>query len=127
MRGAHHVAHHRQGGGVEARNAEVGDLDVANPVRTDRGQDVGRFDITVDQAMTSDIAQRHRAFEADLDDLVQRQQRIGSAVSLQSVAWHVLHHQVGLMRVGHCVEDPHHVRVLQLAGQVGVVKSHSGI
>ena len=69
--------------------------------------------------MTSDIAQRHRAFEADLDDLVQRQQRIGSAVSLQSVAWHVLHHQVGLMRVGHCVEDPHHVRVLQLAGQVG--------
>ena len=47
----------------------------------ERGQDVGRLDVAVDQALAEDVAQRHRALEADLHHLLQRQQRVGAAVA----------------------------------------------
>ena len=56
--------------------ATLGDADV----HEDRAialaieQDVGRLDVAVDQAAPGHVGQRHRTLEADLHDLVQRQQ-----------------------------------------------------
>jgi len=74
--------------------AEVGDLDVDDVVVFDDGEQVGRFDVAVDQPLARHVAQRHRALEADLDDLLERQQRVGTAEAAQRDAVDVLHHQV---------------------------------
>jgi hypothetical protein len=97
--------------------AEVGDLHVDHLVAVHHRQQVGRLHVAVDHALAVDVAQRHRALEADLDDLVQRQQRIGAAEAPQRHAVHVLHHQVGRGVVEHRVQDLHHVRVVQPADQ----------
>jgi hypothetical protein len=46
-------------------------------------QDVGRLDVAVDQALAEHVAQRHGALEADLRDLLQRQQGVGAAEAAQ--------------------------------------------
>jgi hypothetical protein len=51
------------------------------------------------------------------DDLLQRQQPVGAAEARSVTPGHILHHQVGRDRVGHGVEDLHHVRVVQPAHQ----------
>ena len=71
----------------------------------------------MDQPLTIDIAERHRALEAQLDDQLERLQLVGAAVRPQCAALDVLHHDVGFRRVGDGVEDLHHVRVLQAADE----------
>ena len=66
------------GVGVEDA-AEVAQLDVDDLAVLQHGQDVGRLDVAVDQALAIDVAERHRALEADLDDLLERQQLVGAA------------------------------------------------
>ena len=52
--------------------AEVGQLDGSQAARLIQlHQHVGRLDIAMDQAPAGDVVQRHRALEADLDDLLQ--------------------------------------------------------
>ena len=97
--------------------AEVGDLDVGDGAVGEHREQVRRLDVAVDQALAVDVAERHRALEADLDDQLERQQLVGAAVRAQRAAGDVLHHQVGRDRVGHGVEDLHHVRVLQPADE----------
>ena len=99
------------------RAAEVGQLDVAHLAVAAHGQDVGRLDVAVDQPLAVAVAQRHRALEADFDDLVERQQVVGRAEGPQRRAGHVLHHHAGRTRVGHRIQDVDHVRVVQPPGQ----------
>ena len=50
----------------------------------------GRLDVAVDQfPLAAAVAQRHRALEADFDDLVERQQVVGRAEGSQRRAGHV--------------------------------------
>ena len=93
--------------------AEVADLDVDHLVVSQGGQDVGRFHVAVDQALAIDIAQRHRTLEADLDHLLQRQQRVGAAEAAQRRAVDVFHDEIRRIAVVHRVMDLHHVRMLQ--------------
>ena len=58
--------------------------------------------------------------EADFHDQLQRQQLVGAAVRPQRAAVHVLHHEVGAVRLGHRVVDLHDVRVLQPADERGL-------
>jgi hypothetical protein len=100
--------------------AEVGDLDVDHLVSLQQREQVGGLDIAVDQALAEHITERHRALETDLDDLLQRQQRIRPAVAAQRDARHILHHEVGRDRVAHRVEQLHDVGVLQAADERGL-------
>jgi hypothetical protein len=97
--------------------AEVADLDVGDrPVGQHREQ-VGGLDVAVDQPLAVDVAERHRALEADLDDQLERKQLVGAAVRAQRAAGDVLHDQVRRHRVGDGVEDLDDVRVLQPADE----------
>ena len=104
--------------GAEVQHAaEVADLDVGDdPVGQHREQ-VRRLDVAVDQSLAIDVAERHRALEADLDDQLEREQLVGAAVRAQRAAGDVLHDQVRRDGVGHRVEDLDDVRVLQPADE----------
>jgi hypothetical protein len=107
---------HLGGVGLQVQHAaEVGELHVGDLPRAGHGQDVGRLDVAVDQPLAEDVAQGHRALEADLDDELQRQQLVGPAKGPQRRALHVFHHQVGLVGAFHGVEELHHVRMVQPA------------
>jgi hypothetical protein len=79
--------------------------------------DVGRLQVTVDDAQPPREVQRARAFEDHFEHVADRQQPVGPGVALQRAATHVFHHDVGRVGVGHGVEDLHDVRVRELAGQ----------
>ena len=102
--------------GVE-HAAEVAELDVDHAVMLHHGQDVGWLDVAVDQALAEDIVQRHRALEADFDDLAQWQKGIGAAETPQRRARHIFHHQVGRLGIVLGVVNLNHIGVLQLASQ----------
>jgi hypothetical protein len=67
--------------GVQLQHAaEVGDLHVDHlVVAVHQREQVRRLDVSMDQTQPCDVAQGHCAFEPDLDDLLQRQQRVGLA------------------------------------------------
>jgi hypothetical protein len=107
--------------GVQVHHAaEIADLHVHHLVPAQHRQDVGRLDVAVDQPLAGHVGQRHRALEADLHHLLQRQQRIGAAKAAQRHAVHVFHHQVRRFGVLDRVVDLHHVRVLQPPHQRGL-------
>jgi hypothetical protein len=111
-------AEHLRALGVEVeRAAEVGDLHVAHAAAFDAGQQVGRLHVAVDQPLAVHVAQGHRALEPELDDLLQRQQRVGPAVLAQRRTRHVLEHEVRLQRVVDRVVELHDVGMLEAADQ----------
>jgi hypothetical protein len=116
---AHAVDLRRLGIGVE-HAAEVAQLDVDDLAFLHHGEDVGGLDVAVDQALAEHVAERHRALEADLDDLLQRQQAIGPAEVAQRHAGHVLHHQVGHLGVAERLVQLHDVGVVQPPHQRGL-------
>ena len=97
--------------------AEVADLDVGDRAVGQHREQVRRLDVAVDQALAIDVAERHRALEADLDDQLEREQLVGAAVRAQRAAGDVLHDQIGRDRIGHGVEDLDDVRVLEPADE----------
>ena len=101
--------------GGHQRRSEVGNFDVGLAPQ----QDVGRFDIAVDDAGAVGEIQRPAALEYNLDDLVHRQQRARIAVRLERAAVHVFHHHVAHALVHHRIVDLHDVRMRELAGERG--------
>ena len=97
--------------------AEIADLDVGDRAVGQHREQVGRLDVAVDQALAVDVAERHRALEADLDDQLERKQLVGAAVRAQRAAGDVLHDQVGRHRVGNGVEDLDDVGMLEPADE----------
>ena len=73
--------------GAEVQHAaEVCDLDVGDLAVGQHGEQVGRLDVAMDQALPVHVAERHRALEADLDDQLERQQLVGAAVGPKRAA-----------------------------------------
>ena len=97
--------------------AEIADLDVGDRAVGQHREQVGRLDVAVDQALAVDVAERHRALEADLDDQLEREQLVGAAVRAQRAAGDVLHDQIGRDRVGNGVEDLDDVGMLEPADE----------
>ncbi len=116
---AHTVDLGAVGVGVE-HASEVAQLDVHHLAVLHHGQDVGRLDVAMDQPLAEHVAQRHRALEADLHHLFQRQQLVGPAELAQRDARHALHHQVGHLGVAEGLVQLDHVRVVQPAHQRGL-------
>ena len=99
--------------------AEVADLDVHNLVAVHHCQQVGWFDITVNEPQAKGVVQRHGALEAQLDHLCQWQQGVGATKAPQGDTGHVLHHQVGLTHVRDGIKNLHNVGVVQSPHQGG--------
>ena len=101
---------------LQHRRTEVGDLDVALAF----DEDVGRFDVAMDDALILRIFQRLTTLVDDLGDAPQRQQMVHLGVTFQRLALDVLHHHVILFALHHRVVDLDDVRVRELACERGL-------
>ena len=115
---AQHVAHLRllvllaAFGVVDAADAEVGDLHRAGLVDQ---HDVAGLDVAVDDAFLVRVIKRSRELDADLDDLLHRQDLVGRQQLAQRHAVDQLHRDVRLLAVDADVEDRDDVGVRQHA------------
>ena len=101
-------------------HAEIADLDVV----ACSGQDVCRFDITVNDAVTMSKLEGQAALESDFDHAIHRQQAGHIAEIRQRRAHHVLHHDVAVF-VGHVrIVNRHDVRMSEFSHQRGLVQKY---
>ena len=82
----------------------------------------GRLDVAVDHAVLEGVVERAAHLEDDQHSLAHGQQVRFRAELLQRPARHVLHDDVARVAVHDRVEDPHDVRVVQLARERRLVQ-----
>jgi hypothetical protein len=100
-------------GRLDARDAEIGDLDGAFA----RHHDVGGLDVAMDHALRVRILQRGEDLQQDVADLVRLAAEIlGLQVRGQRPAEHALHHEVDEVALLAEVVHRHDVLVLQAPG-----------
>ena len=114
---AHDLAHLRQRRGIDARDAEIADLDA--PVVVD--QDVRGLDVAVHDALLVRVAQPVEELADHLPDLLQREVRLLLHVLEQRLAVHQLHHDVGDLVVLAVVVDRGDARMGQPADRLRLV------
>ncbi len=88
-------------------------------------QDVAGLDVAVREPERLREGERPHALEADLGHFARLEERVGLAELFQRAALDELHHDVAVLVLHHRVVDLHDVRVVELAGERGLVEEHA--